>query len=253
MINLDLDIKKHFAILTLNRPQVHNAVNDEMMSELEAALDTIEANEKIRCIVLTGKGKSFCAGGDLKYFAKLFTVDEVEEMSRRMQQILDRLYFGKNFVIAAINGAALGGGCEILTACHYRIAADTATFAFRQTPNGITTGWGGGRRLLVQLKRSNALRLLLTGETIDAVQAVDIGLIDEAVPPTSLINRTLQFIETILQNDPDAQRAILKLAQKMMTADWETLAKLETQQFVDCWMGPRFKSILSKYRSDTGE
>jgi enoyl-CoA hydratase/carnithine racemase len=250
-MNLLVDIQKHFAILTLNRPAVHNAVNDEMMSELEAALDLIEANDEIRCVILTAKGKSFCAGGDLKYFSKLFTVDEVEEMSRRMQQILDRLFFGKNFIVAAINGAALGGGCEILTACHYRIAADNAAFAFRQTPNGITTGWGGGRRLFAQLKMSSALRLLLTGETIDAAQAAEIGLIDEVVPQASLTDRTLQFVEKILQNDADAQRAILKFAQRTITSDWETLTKLETQLFVDCWMGTRFNNVLSKYRSDS--
>jgi enoyl-CoA hydratase/carnithine racemase len=249
-MSLEVDIRKEFVILTFNRPTIHNAINDEMMSELESALDLIEANEQLRCIVLTGKGKSFCAGGDLKYFAKLYSVDKVKEMSLRMQQILDRLFLGPRYVIAAINGAALGGGCEIITACHYRIASDIATFSFRQTPNGITTGWGGGRRLFKQMKLSTALRLLMTGETINATQATEIGLIDQTASPALLMENVLQLVEDILKNDPVAQRAILELAQQTFMDEQEVIKKLETQFFVNSWMGEKFNSILKKYRSD---
>ena len=125
---LTFQIENKTALISLNRPQVHNVVNEEMMEEFESVLKKIEKNKEIYCIILTGTGKeSFCAGGDLKYFATLKTREVGKEMSMRMQNILNRLWNGNKPVIAAINGQALGGGCEILTACHFRIAASNAT------------------------------------------------------------------------------------------------------------------------------
>src|ERR1700730_11411863 len=130
-------------VIRLNRPGVHNALNELAIEALEAVLERVETDPQIRALIITGTGsKTFCAGGDLQYFDTLDTREKGIEMSRRMQALLDRLWSGRKVVIAAINGQALGGGCEILTACHFRIAASTASFAYLQAANGLITGWG---------------------------------------------------------------------------------------------------------------
>src|SRR6185503_3118889 len=174
--------------IQLNRPEVHNAVNQSVIEALETTLDKVAADDAVRALIITGAGSTtFCAGGDLQYFATLDTREKGIEMSRRMQVLLDRLWSGQKPVIAAVNGQALGGGCEILTACHFRIAASTANFAYRQAANGLVTGWGGGMRLFHLVGRTPALKLLLTGDSIDAAEALRIGLIDQIEEPQNLL------------------------------------------------------------------
>ncbi len=245
---LKLEIHDKTAIVTLDRPDVHNAVNAETMSAFEECLDEIELNPEIRIIILAGAGaKTFCAGGDLKYFATLNSREACLEMSHRMQAILDRLYVGKRVVIAAINGQALGGGCEILTACHLRIAASHATFSFRQAPNGIITGWGGGRRLMKLLGKSQALRLLLSGEKIDVNEALRIGLVDQIAKPEMLMTTVEALAENIIRNSLAAVEAFLELSQRFDENSPESLRQFETETFADLWMGENFREFLLRY------
>ncbi len=174
---VEFDTRGRVATIRLNRPAVHNAIDEAVMRGLEEIIDELERAADTTVIVLTARGtESFCSGGDIKYFATLDTREKVVAMSIRMQRILNRLSSGPRAVIAAINGRALGGGCEILTACHFRIAASTATFRFVQAANGITTGWGGGARLFQLVGRANALSLLLTADPFDAPHALRIGV-----------------------------------------------------------------------------
>ncbi|RMH74583.1 MAG: enoyl-CoA hydratase/isomerase family protein, partial [Calditrichaeota bacterium] len=199
--------------------------------------------------ILTGAGPTtFCAGGDLRYFATLTTREACLHMSRRMQALLDRLYFGDRVVIAAVNGQALGGGCEILTACHFRIAAESAVFAFRQAPNGIITGWGGGRRLFRLIGRSQALRLLLTGERIDAAGALRLGLVDQVVPADQVLPTARALAESITCHAPEVLAAFLKLARAVEEMPPEKVAELETQLFADLWIQPPFQEFLRKFK-----
>ncbi len=236
------------AILRLNRPTVHNSINAEMMQQLEKRIDEIEADSSTRCIVLTGAGSgTFCAGGDLRYFATLTTREDCLAMSKRMQAILNRLWLGKRVVIAAVNGQALGGGCEILTACHLRIAARSARFAFRQAPNGIITGWGGGRRLIRLLGKSQALRLLLSGEYIDAEEALRIGFVTQVVDASELLAGALDLAGEINKNSRKAVEEFLELAMLAELANWEMVVEEETERFADLWMGNEFQTFLKKY------
>ncbi len=236
------------ATLTLNRPQVHNAVSLEMMNSFEAHLDTIEANEDIQIVVITGAGeKTFCAGGDLGDFATLKTREACLAMSNQMQAILRRMYDGPRVVIAAVNGQALGGGCEILTACHFRIVASHARFAFRQAANGLTTGWGGGERLLKRIRHADALRLLLTAETIDAQQALNIGLVDQLVPADELHSAVTKLTEKIVANSSAAMASFLELARAVQSNPAKSHSDLETRLFADNWMGEDFRSFLSEF------
>ena len=138
---IELEDRGNIAILRFNRPSVHNSLNGKLMEKWKVHLDEIETLPNIRSIIITGAGsKTFCSGGDLNYFASLKTEKACLEMLHRMQSITNRLFCGKWVVIAAVNGKTFGGGCEILTACHFRIAVPHASFVFKQAPNGIITG-----------------------------------------------------------------------------------------------------------------
>ena len=246
-------IENHTAFIILNRPEVHNAVNAEMMHELETVLDVIEANKELFCIILTGAGsESFCAGGDLKYFATLKTGVAGKEMSLRMQNILKRLWNGKIPVIAAVNGQVLGGGCEILTACHLRIATSTATFAFRQAANGIVTGWGGGVRLFQQISKSQAMRLLLMAEKIDAKEALKIGFIDKIIESPQLMNEAKRAANKICQNSENAIQKILELKRIIDQGDINRAIEFETNAFADLWDGNHFRNFIRGYIENKG-
>jgi enoyl-CoA hydratase/carnithine racemase len=245
---IELECCKEIAVLRLNRPEVHNAVNADMMTQWETHLDTIETDSQIRAIIITGKGSdTFCAGGDLKYFASLDTQSACVDMSHRMQAILNRMSCGKKVVVGAINGQALGGGCEICLACHYTIAADHATFAFRQAANGIITGWGGGRRFFKRVGKSSALRLLLTGERINAKDALNIRLIDQVVASEDLLPTAKNLVGKINANSQQSVEAFLKMADIFDNANDQNFIQFEADAFPGLFLGKNFRKILKNY------
>jgi len=164
-----------------------------------------------------------------------------------MQAILARLYQGERVVIAAVNGQALGGGCEMLTACHLRIASLGARFSFRQAANGLTTGWGGGTRLFALVGRAHALDLLLTSRTIDAGEALAMGLIDRAVPADRLMDEARRLARAVSANPASSIRAFLDLARAIDRCDRGEAVRRETQLFGDCWIGKDFRRILRSF------
>ena len=247
--HIELRIQRATAILLFNNLAVHNAINGEMIGQWEKALDRIEENGSVRCVVLTGAGDAaFCSGGDLGYFASLGIAGEVLRMITRMQEILRRLYLGSKVVIAAVNGAAVGGGCEILTASHLRLAAASATFSFRQARNGIVCGWGGTRRLMNQLGGQRALELLLTSRTISAEEAWRIGLIGRIVPAGELLSAALKTAEEISRVPPEAPAAFLDLKRNYCRVSPEEFQTMENEAFQKLWFQPAFQKILASYR-----
>ncbi len=245
---IKLEREKNTLVLQLNRPEVHNAVNEQMMAELEQCLNLIDTDPSLRTVILTGSGQqTFCAGGDLKYFSTLRTRKACLAMSQRMQRILTRFNTLGMPVIAAINGQALGGGCEMLTACHFRFAATHAQFAFRQAPNGIITGWGGGQRLLEILGKSKALSLLLTGEQINAKSALQLGLIDRVVDAGELIEESMHFAEKIQQNSAEVVTAFLELGELFGRISPAQLNAFETEKFANLWTQETFQIFLKRF------
>jgi len=243
-----MEVEGGVATLRIDRPEVHNAIDAQTASALEARLDQIEADKEIRVIVLTASGEqTFCAGGDLKYFATLTDEKAVQAMSHRMQRLLDRFYRGHRVTVAAIAGNAYGGGCELLTACHFRISVADATFSFRQAANGIITGWGGGLRLFRQLGRGPALRLLLTAENCPAEEALRLGFIDQIVARENLMLETYALAAKICSNDPRAVSAFLELSQEIYRSDTETFRERETDLFAQCWAEGSFGDVLKRF------
>lgn len=248
---VQFDRRGAVGLIRLNRIEVHNVVNDAVMSRLESILGQLNDDAEIRTLIFTGAGRrTFSAGGDLDYFSTLTAPGAGTEMSRRMQAILRRLADGPRAVIAAVNGDALGGGCEILTACHLRIAASHARFSFRQAAMGLITGWGGGLRLFRLVGRSNALRVLLTAETLDAAEALRIGLVDRVVEAQDLEEEAFALAGQIAANSQESVQAFLDLARAVDRAGNDRATARETDLFGRCWEGEDFRRRLSEWRRD---
>jgi enoyl-CoA hydratase len=192
--------------ITLNRPKVLNALNRALFAELDSVLDEIAADDAIRAVVLTGSGeKAFAAGADLQEVARVSAV-EGHQLALNGQRIFSKLENLGKPVIAAINGFALGGGCELALSATLRIASETARLGQPEVKLGLLPGYGGSQRLPRLVGKGAALKLLLTGEMISAAEALRIGLVDEVVPAAELLARAHALAATIASMAPIAVR-----------------------------------------------
>ncbi len=199
------------AYLTFNRPAVYNAVNDATLHDLRTALTDARDDAAIHGVIVTGAGKAFAAGADIGGLATLSAVDG-EKQSRFIQETLDLLETLGKPVIAAVNGFALGGGCEVAMACTIRIASEHARFGQPEVKLGLLPGGGGTQRLPALVGKGRALQLILTGGMIDAAEAYRIGLVNEIVPAIDLISRAEAILGEIAANAPLAIRYSLQAA-----------------------------------------
>jgi enoyl-CoA hydratase len=172
------------AVLTVDRPEVRNAISPATMDELSAALDAV-ADVADVLVIRGGGDRAFVSGGDLKELAKIRTFDGAVQMAVRMRRLCDRIATFPAPVVAALNGHALGGGAEVAAAADIRVAADDVTIGFNQSRLAIMPAWGGAERLASLVGRSQALLLATTGERIDAAEALRIGLFDRVYPRAS--------------------------------------------------------------------
>jgi enoyl-CoA hydratase len=200
--------------ITLNRPDVLHALNAQMFDELERVFNAAADDPAIRVLVLTGAGeRAFAAGADIRALAETDAVSGLA-VSRRGQQVFDmigdQLAKAGKPVIAAINGVALGGGCELALACTLRLASDKARLGLPEVKLGLIPGYGGSQRLPRLIGRSAALRLMLTGQIVDAAEALRLGLVDEVYPATDLLPRAHALAETIGSMAPLAVAGILE-------------------------------------------
>jgi enoyl-CoA hydratase len=207
-----LDLHPPLALLTLNRPDVLNALNTELLTEVDLAMHDLVDNPDIRVILLTGAGnKAFAAGADIREIAQLNAADG-QALALRGQAVLRFFETCGKPVLACINGFALGGGCELAMACTLRLAADTARLGQPEVKLGLLPGYGGSQRLPRLTSRGAALKLLLTGEMIPAQEALRIGLVDEVLPAAELMPRAEALAHQIAANAPlalaDTLRAV---------------------------------------------
>jgi len=196
------------AVLTLNRPQVRNALNNCMIGELGHALTSLEEERGVRSVVLTGSGdRAFAAGADIGELAALPSALVGAAQARSGQALTLQIERSRLPVIAAVNGFALGGGCELALACDIRIAGDNAKFGQPEVNLGLMPGYGGTQRTARLLGRGMAMYLCLTGEMIDAGEAHRIGLVQRVVPPGELMPEAKRIAETIAAKAPLAVAA----------------------------------------------
>jgi enoyl-CoA hydratase len=197
------------AILTVNRPEARNALSASVIDELRRTILELRHDGDVRAVVLTGAGdKAFVAGADISELATL-TPNEARALSQRGQHVLDLIEHMGKPVIAAINGYALGGGCELAMACTLRVASDRARFGQPEVNLGLIPGYAGTQRLARLVGRGRALDLLLRGDQIDAMEAWRIGLADRVVPAAELMASSLQLAGALAAKPPLAVRAIL--------------------------------------------
>ncbi len=200
--NIKFETKGAIATVTVNRPDKLNALNMAVMEELRAAFTAIREDAAVRVAILTGEGlKAFVAGADIAELNKHDTVS-AKAYTHKGQSVLDLIEDLGKPVIAAVNGFALGGGCELAMACTFRIASENAKLGQPEVKLGIMAGYGGTQRLPRLVGKGPALQLLLTGEHISAQEAMRIGLVNEVVPQPDLLKRCEEIAAKIIANAP---------------------------------------------------
>jgi len=229
--NLLIERDDAVAIVTFNRPKVLNALNTQTMNELSAAIAGFKSDAGVRAIVLTGAGeKSFVAGADINELAVLTPV-EGKEHARRGQRIFDAIEQLGKPVIAAVNGFALGGGCEMIMACTMRVAADTARFGQPEINLGIIPGYGGSQRLPRLVGRGIALEMILSGDMISAGRAYEIGLVNRVVPAAELMTEAKKIAHMLASKAPIAVRYIIEAVHQGLEGPLDAGQYLETALF----------------------
>lgn len=199
-----LEVDEHIAVVTINRPDKLNALNAQVLDELERCHASLAGRDDIRAIILTGAGtKAFVAGADISQFPSLSPSDAARFASRG-QSIFFAIEAGSKPVIAAVNGYALGGGCELALACHLRIASTNAVFGQPEVNLGVIPGYGGSQRLPRLVGRGVALEMILTGEPVSAERAEQIGLVNKVVPPSELMQEAKKVAGVIASRGPVA-------------------------------------------------
>ncbi|MGI9658677.1 MAG: enoyl-CoA hydratase/isomerase family protein [Gaiellaceae bacterium] len=198
---LIVKLDEEVARLYLNRPDQRNAMTPELVDELLEALDEVEAEDEIRCVVITGMGKAFCAGFDVSRIPSA-TGTEAREAARMVEKLGLRVRGLRMPVIAMVNGPASGAGCDLAVSCDVRIASSAAKFAMPPARLGVLYDEGGMRRLLQTVGLAAAKELLLTGELIEADRALELGLVNRVVGPDRLEDTTKHFVRTIVENAP---------------------------------------------------
>jgi enoyl-CoA hydratase/carnithine racemase len=223
------------ALLRVNRPAARNALTWGAQEGFAHAVAAARAAD-VRALIVTGAGQAFVSGGDLKELAGHPEAAAGERLNRVMSDALDGLIALPCPVIAAVNGDAIGGGCEILTACDLRLAAPQARFAFRQVHNGLTTGWGGAGRLVSLIGQSRAMELLLTGRTFDAAEAQALGLVHRLAPPdVDVVTAAYAWADELLRLPRRALAALKMLVHAAAHLPPADTDRLEAQLFINLW------------------
>jgi enoyl-CoA hydratase len=230
-----LAMADEIALLTLNRPRKLNALNYEMIDSLMVHLDTIEVTPKVRAVILTGAGdRAFSAGGDIHEFSQSVSAGAdtaVRDFVRRGQTMTARLEAFPKPVIAAVNGLAFGGGCEVTEAVHLAIASEKALFAKPEIKLGMPPTFGGTQRLPRLAGRKRALELLLTGDPFSPARALEIGLINAVVPHHELLSAARQLATRIIRHSPLAIRSIVAAVTRGLNMSISEGLQVESEQF----------------------
>ncbi|MGZ5469783.1 MAG: enoyl-CoA hydratase-related protein [Candidatus Aminicenantales bacterium] len=249
---LKMEVAEGVATVTVSRPQAMNALNTRFFQEMDSLVAEIAGRTDIKVVVITGDGKAFVAGADIaEMVAK--TPDEARAFSRMGQRTFRSLELLEKPVIAAVNGFALGGGCELALACDLRVASTKAKFGQPEVNLGLIPGYAATQRLPRLIGLGNALFLLLTGEMVGAEEALRMGLVQKTVEPEALMPTVLELARTIASKGPLAVRLVKRVAREGLLKDFESGCALEAEAF-----GLRFgnegaegmKAFLEKRKPD---
>ena len=218
-------------IITINRPEKLNALNKTVIEELGRAIDEVVGNESVRSVIITGSGaKAFVAGADISEFTTLDAQGGKSLAQKGQDLVFSKIENSPKPVIAAVNGFALGGGCELAMACHFRIASEQAKFGQPEVNLGLIPGYGGTQRLVQLVGKGRAIELLITGNMIDAPTALQYGLVNQVVPADELLKKATDILTLVNSKAPLAVSACLKAANAVLDEKQDGY-KLEVELF----------------------
>lgn len=245
-MNVLYEVKEHIAIITINRPEALNALNLDVLEELAQTVEKAEADADVYVLIITGAGKAFVAGADISQMKDL-SATEAKAFGDFGNSVFHKIESVSKPVIAAINGYALGGGCELCMACDIRLAGTKAKFGQPETGLGITPGFGGTQRLPRIVGTSKAKELIFTAETIGADEALRIGLVSRVVPDEELMSTALEMAGKIAKNAQIAVRQSKDAINKGMQCDMLTGTAYEAQAFAVCFATEDQKDAMTAF------
>lgn len=227
-----IDQEHGIAMVTISRPEAMNALNSDFFAELKSLVDSLKNNADLKVIIFTGAGKAFIAGADIAEMANM-TSEEAYKFSRKAQEIFDDLEALEIPVIAAVNGFALGGGCEFAMACDFRIASSKAKFGQPEVNLGLIPGFAGTQRLSRLTNLADALFLVCSGEFIPASDALRIGLVQKVVEPEELIEYVMELAKKIASKGPVSVKKSKSVIRKGFEMNFKEASEFESKEFGD--------------------
>jgi enoyl-CoA hydratase len=220
------DVEENVLTITINRPEKLNALNTTVIDELGDAIDTIYSRKEIKAAIITGSGpKSFVAGADISEFLRLDAEGGRALAQKGQDRVFSKIENCPKPIIAAVNGFALGGGCELAMACHFRLASENAKFGQPEVNLGLIPGYGGTQRLTQLIGKGKAMELMMTGAIINASTALSLGLVNEVYPPEELLKKTNDLLKTILSKAPLAITKLIELTNVAASGQKDGLAR----------------------------
>jgi enoyl-CoA hydratase len=245
--------------ITINRPDKLNALNKQVFTDLDAAVDELYTNSEIKAGIITGSGpKAFVAGADITEFGGL-SKDEAMALAKRGQDVFFKIENSKKPIIAAVNGFALGGGCELAMACHFRLCSENAKFGQPEVNLGLIPGYGGTQRLTQLVGKGKSMELQMTARLVDATEALQSGLVNYVTTAEELLNKTKEIVQVIQSKAPIAIGKIIECINIAAVSDSSfTNGKngydKEVQAFGDCFITEDMKegtaAFLEKRKAD---
>ena len=232
--------------ITMDRPSALNALSDQTVRELTDAVERFERDDSVRAVILTGAGKAFVAGADIAYMAQL-APEEARAFARDTTDLYARIAASRNVYIAAVNGFALGGGCELALACDLRVASERARFGLPEVGLGILPGGGGTQRLPRAVGAQKAMEMILTGEAIRAEEALATGLVCRTVPPDDLLPCAYELARRILQNAPLAVKYARECIHRAQEPGLAEGIGFENAMFGLCFADPDQREGMSAF------
>jgi enoyl-CoA hydratase len=245
--NIIVEIKDKVGIVKMNRPEALNALNTETLLELSKAMHELSfENENVRVIILTGEGKAFVAGADIAAMKDMLPL-EARKFSELGQRIFHFIATQEKPVIAAVNGFALGGGCELALACDIRIASDKAKLGQPEVNLGVIPGFAGTQRLSRLVGMAKAKEMIFTGDMVDAQTAFSIGLVNQVVPADQLMNVCMELANKIASKGPTAVKLAKTVINRGIQADLATGSAYEKEAFGLCFATGEPKEGMSAF------
>jgi enoyl-CoA hydratase len=238
-------LQKGILTVTVNRPDKMNALNKEVMSDLDAMMNETARNAEVKAVIITGSGeKAFVAGADIREFVGL-SKEEGQALAKKGQDIFAQIENSSKPIVAAVNGFALGGGCELAMACHFRVASDNAKFGQPEVNLGLIPGYGGTQRLVQLVGKGRALELLMSGNMIDASIALEYGLVNHVVPLDDLLPKARMILEQIITKAPLAVAKCITAANAVFAST--NGYEVELNSFGECFVTNDMKEGTSAF------